>query len=238
MSTKTIGRIVGALFLLAFVVYMTGEALVDSGAGTPAVLADVADTHTQIAGGALLMLLNSAVVVSIGVLAFPVLKPRHEITAYAYLVTRVIEAVVMAVGVLCLLLLIPLAQAYADAGARDGSVLPALARIAQDGNQYSYQTAMIGLGIGSVLFCRALFRARLVPRSLAVLGIVGYPVLAGGMILEVLGYGVAPAHYVLGGLFEVALGVLLIVRGFPVRQPPPGPATAVSDPHREAAHVD
>jgi hypothetical protein len=71
----------------------------------------------------------------------------------------------MAVGILSLLLLITLAKEYADGGAGDASVLPSLARVAQEGNQYSYQIAMIGLGLGSVMFCRVLFRARLVPNS-------------------------------------------------------------------------
>ncbi len=190
---KTTGRIVGALILLGFVVYIAGSALVDSGSGTVAVLSDVVDNQMQISAGALLMLINSAAVVSIGVLVFPVLKPHHEISAYAYLITRVFEAVILAVGILCLLLLIPLGQAYVDAGAGDGSVLPSLARVAQEGNQYAYQIAMIGLGLGSLLFCRVLFRARLVPRSMAVWGMVGYAVLLAGAILEVLGYGVSLA---------------------------------------------
>lgn len=215
MSTRTSGRIVGALILLAFVLYGGGMALVDSGSGAPAVLADVADNQMQISAGALLMLLNSAVVAGIGVVAFPVLKLHDEISAYAYLVTRVFEAVMLAVGVVLLLLLVPLGSEYADAGAGDAPVISSLARVAQEGNQYAYQFAMIGLGLGSVLFCRVLLRARLVPRSIAVWGLVGYPIMAAGMMLDVLGYDVGLALLVPGGLFEVALGVLLVVKGFP-----------------------
>ena len=119
MSSRTTGRIVGALFLVAFIAYGGGSALVNAGSGTPAVLADAGDNQMQISAGALLMLLNSAVVASIGVAAFPVLKRHHEISAYAYLITRVFEAVVLAVGVVFLLLLVPLGQEYIDAGASD-----------------------------------------------------------------------------------------------------------------------
>jgi len=218
MSTRTIGRIVGALFLLAILAYGTGSALVVSGADTTDVLSDVADNPMQVSVGALLMLINSAAVVGIGVLAFRVLKPHHEISAYAYLIGRAIEAVMLAVGIVFLLLLVPLGQEYADAGADDASVLPSLVRFAQEGNQYSYQMAMISLGLGSLLFCRVLLRARLVPRFMAVWGMVGYAIFAAGGSLEVLGYGVGLALSVPGGLFEVALGVLLIARGFPVGQ--------------------
>lgn len=232
MSSKTLGRIVGALFLLAFVVYMTGGELAGSDASTPAAAADITASQTGIAAGALLMLANSVIVIAIGVLVLPVLRQRHEIAAHAYLVTRVAEGVVMAVGVLGLLL-VPLGQALAGTGAGEGSVFAALAQAAREANQYAYQVAMIGLGLGSVPFCRALFAERLVPRPLAALGIVGYPVLAAGMVLEVLGYGVAPAHYVLGGLFEVILGVLLIAKGFPDPRDTQAPATAVAVAERE-----
>jgi Domain of unknown function (DUF4386) len=213
MTTRASGRIVGALFLLAFVVYGGGSALVESGSGAPAVLSDVAENQMQISAGALMILLNSVVVASIGVLAFPILRRRHTISAYAYLIARVLEAVMLAAGALCLLLLIPLSREYAEAGANDASVLPALARVAQDGNQNAYHFAMIFLGLGSLLFCRVLLRARLVPRFMAVWGRVGYAIVAAGMMLEVLGYSLGMALWIPGGLFEFALAVQLSVRG-------------------------
>lgn len=217
---ETTGRIVGAFFLLAFVVYSAGDAVINAASG--GTLSDAVGSQTWIAAGALLMLVNSAIVAAIGVLVFPVLKPHHERTAHAYLTARVFEAVLLAVGVLFLLLLIPLAQAYADAGAGGDSVYPPLAGVAKAGNQYALRIGMIGLGLGSVLFCRALFQARLVPRPLALLGIVGYPLLVAGEALGVLGYDVGMIHYAPGGVFEVALGVLLLVKGFP-RRPDPSP---------------
>ncbi|MGJ6964864.1 DUF4386 domain-containing protein [Streptosporangium sp. G11] len=242
MRARTSGRIVGALILLGYVVYMAGSALAGSGSGpggTAAPPGDAGDVGDQMrmSAGALLMLVNSAAVVGIGVLVFPVVRLHHEISAYAYLVTRVFEAAMMAVGTLCLLLLIPLGREYADAGAGGGSVLPALARVAQEGNFYSYQIAMTGLGIGSVLFCRALFRARLVPRFMAVWGIVGYVIFAAGSMLEILGYGVGLALSVPGGLFEIALAVLLIVKGFPAvrSRDPEGVAGRVEVPVAQGA---
>jgi len=241
MSTKMTGRIVGALFLLAFVVYgVVGGALVESGAGSPAVLTEVIDHQAQIAVGALLMLLNSAFVIAIGVLVFPILRPHHEISAYVYLITRVVEAVILAVGVLCLLLLLPIAQTYADLGANSTSVLPSLAHLGQEANHYAMLLAMIGLGLGSLMFCRVLFRARLIPRPMAVWGMAGYAVLATGAVLEVLGYEVFMALTIPGGLFEIALGVLLALKGFPAREneiPAGADATAAAGPSREALDV-
>lgn len=68
------------------------------------------------------------------------------------------------------------------------------------------------LALGSLLFCRVLFRANLVPSFMAKWGMVGYAIFAAGGIFEVLGYGVDLAMSVPGGLFEIALGVLLIAK--------------------------
>ena len=66
--------------------------------------------------GALLMLLNSAVVAAIGVVVRPVLRRHDETSALAYLVSRVVEAVVLAVGVVLVLRLMPVAAEYALPG--------------------------------------------------------------------------------------------------------------------------
>ncbi|MEV8442810.1 DUF4386 domain-containing protein [Actinosynnema sp. NPDC051121] len=177
MSSRAIGRSAGVLFLLAFVVYGGGSALVGSGSS---------------AAGGLLMLVNSAVVAGIGVLAFPVLRPHSELTAHAYLVGRAVEAALLAVGVVFVLLPEP---------------VPA-------GNHYSYQVAMMSVATAGVLFCRVLFRARLVHRAIAVWGVIGYAAFLLGAVLEVLGHPVGVVLSIPGGLFELALGVLLIVKGF------------------------
>lgn len=210
MSTKTIGRIIGALYLVAFVVYIAGGELVTAGSAS---LPDVASHQRQIAGGALLMLLNSVAVVLNGVIAFPVVRSRHEISAYGYLVSRTIEGVVLAVGILFLLLLIPLAQQYTSTG---DSALPALAQITKDANDYAYQIGMLAVCLAGLIFSRVLLRARLVPAFLAVWGLAGYAVFLAGTILEVLGFGAGLVLSIPGGLFEVALGVWLLAKGFEI----------------------
>ena len=216
MSTATTGRVMGALFLTAFVFYLAGNALVDS----------AGDSAALISTGALLMLVNSVVVAGIGVLAVRILRPRHETSAYAYLAARTIEAVLLAVGVVFVLLLVPLAGRPA--------VPAAAAEILREGNRYCYQIAMISLGVGSLLFCQALLRARLVPRPMALWGLVGYAVFLLGAVLEILGHRVGVALSAPGGLFELALGALLLLRGFPAD---PHLDTAAAGATRPAAQI-
>ena len=169
MSTRTRGRVVGSLFWLAMLAYLSGTVLVGAAAGRPVLTA----------AGALLMLLNAAVVAAIGILVRPVLRRSDETSALAYLISRLAEAVLLAVGVVFVLRLMPVAA------------------------EYAYQVAMIAVGLGGVVFTWVLVRARLVPRFVALWGLVGYALLGLGAALEVLGVGVGLLLSVPGGLFEV-----------------------------------
>ena len=127
-TARTTGRIVGALFLLAYVVYLAGGALAGSGSASTVVLSHVAGHQLQISAGALLMLANSAAVIGIGVLIFPVLGRHHKNSAYGYLAAQVAQGLMLAVGIVFLLLRIPLAQQYAERGdfapSHDGEGVP------------------------------------------------------------------------------------------------------------------
>lgn len=78
---------------------------------------------------------------------------------------------------------------------------------------------------GGLVLTYLLYVSRLVPRALALLGLVGYACLGIGVPLDLLGVldmdsGAGQALLVPGGLFEaLALPIWLIVKGF--RTPPP-----------------
>jgi len=81
MTIRTSGRIAGALFLAAFILYGVGAALGDA------------------PGGIALVLLNSIAVIVIGLLIRRWLRPDVPGVADRYLWARVAEAVLLAVGV-------------------------------------------------------------------------------------------------------------------------------------------
>lgn len=77
-----------------------------------------------------------------------------------------------------------------------------------------YQVAEMLLGLGCIFLCSLLFRARLVPRLLAMWGAIGYAFLMTGAVAEIFGIHIGLVFSIPGGLFELTLGVWLIVRGF------------------------
>ena len=71
LSLKTTRRIVGALFLSAFILYGGGTSLVVSSVGDETAVPANADSLAQLCAGSALLLLNSAALVLLGVLAVP-----------------------------------------------------------------------------------------------------------------------------------------------------------------------
>jgi hypothetical protein len=146
---------------------------------------------------------------------FPILKQQHsERIAIGYLAARIVDAVFIAVMVLFILLQIPLASEYIKAGASDTSYLQALSTMFEQVNLYAYHIAMFTLGIAGLLLCYTFYRAKLVPRLVAVWGLVGYAIILCGSLLEVLGFNLLTIHAIPGGLWELFIGVWLIVKGF------------------------
>src|SRR4051794_34095445 len=190
-SLRRTARIVGVLFLAGFLSYGVGNfiatGIVRSG--------DRSGSTALFVTGAALMLLNSAIVIGIGVLMLPILRAHNTAVAAGYLGTRIFEGVVLAIGVVSLIGL-------------SGSA-------AIDANSVVYNVAEAGLGIGSLFFCALLFRTGLVPRFLAVWGFIGYACIAGGTLLELFGVaGAGLVGAVPGGLFELTFAIWLIARGF------------------------
>lgn len=213
-SNQKIAKAVGILFLAGMVAGVTGNIFIQSILSAPDPLSTISANSMKLAIGAMLMLMTSAWDATHGILMFPVLKPHSELIALGYLSFRIVNAVFLALQVLFILLQIPLGDEYLKAGTTDPSYLQALSTQFIQVNLYAYQIAMIFVGLACVLMCYILYRAKLVPRFLAVWGFIGYATILCGSLLEVMGFDLRLLHTIPGGLWELFIGVWLIVKGF------------------------
>ena len=218
---------VGVLLLGAFATYGGGTALVNTVLAADDPASTLATGEMALRVGAILMLADALFVVVIGVLLYAVGREFSERIAVSYLATRILEAVGLAVGVMFVLLPVTLGgQVVGD--------VATLTTVAEQGNAIAYRVAMIALGIGSVPFWYLAYRVRLIPRVLAALGIAGYAIFFSGYALDLLGLDVGLLAAIPGGLFEIAVALWLIVKGFSVPDvdPQPEAANAVLAPSR------
>ena len=211
---RTTARVVGVVYLAGFVVGIVGMGLFQAILGAPDYLSTVSANRMTIAIGAILWLMPVVGDAAHGVLMFPILKPHNERIAVGYLAARIVEAVFIAIMVLFILMQIPLGSAYVQAAAPDASYLQALGTLFTQAQLYAYEIAMSTLGISGLMLCSTLYKANLVPRWLAIWGLLGYATILVGMVSAVMGSGLGDLFSLPGGLWEVFVGVWLIVKGF------------------------
>ena len=125
--------------------------------------------------GSLLWSINNIGLVFIAVFAFPVLRKLDEALAVGYLASRIIEGTIMMVGIMATLLLIPLSQEFLQAGAPQNSWFLTLGDVLKQAKFLGLsEVSLPMLGLGGSLFTWMLFRYRLVPRVISVVGLIGY----------------------------------------------------------------
>lgn len=217
VSYRWSARIVGVLIILGYLTYGVPQGTHIQPLTTAAdPLAAIAANPTQLTVGALIMAINSAAVIGISLFIYPIVRQYNETVAVGYVATRVFESIVMVGGIISLLLLVPLSQAYVQASGVAASSLQAVGLLAVQGDFFAYHIAMIGLSIGSLPLCYLLYQTQLVPRVIPIFGLIGYPALLMLMTVEILGAGSGPIYllYIPGAVFEIGLALWLIARGF------------------------
>ncbi len=206
-------RLLGGLFLIVFLAYGLGNGMVQAVQGQNAPFQTILAQSMQLRIGGLLVFSNSIFVVLIGILFFPILKEKHLVLALAYLISRAFEGLLLLIGAIALLSpLAWLGQAKNEA-AEQLLFQQNWLLLAQKINFWAYQSGMICLGLGSLGFCWGLMRFKLVPSWLAIWGLLGYASLLLGAILEFFGFPLGIWFSIPGGLFELVLGIWLLVKG-------------------------
>lgn len=221
-SDRRTGIVVGVLFIMATVASILGAAAQGSVLDDPDYLVQIAANDTRVTLAALLYLLAATSAVATAFLLFPILRRHAEGLATGYVVFRVFENVLYAVGVVGMLVMVTVGTSGGVETAGDSAVLVGTGLSAL--NHWAVLVGtLIFFSIGSVVLNYVLYRWGLVPRWLSVWGLIG-AVLA--FIYGLLGFfGVetemGSPYMVLAmpiALQEMVFAVWLIAKGFNQRQ--------------------
>jgi hypothetical protein len=212
---RIISRVVGVIYLAGFVVGIAGNLMIQSILGETNRLSAISANSITLAIGASLWLMAVAGDAAHGVLMFPILKQHSENIAIGYLAARIVDAVFIAIMVLFILIQIPLGSELLKASSPGGaSYLQSLSMVFAKSQQYAYEIGMISLGLAGLMLCYTLNITKLIPQWLALWGLVGYASIFFGMVSAIMGSGLGDVSSIPGGLWEVFMGVWLIVKGF------------------------
>jgi hypothetical protein len=218
-SSRRTATIVGLLFLAQTVAFIIAEQLITGVLKGADYLAGVPAEANALTLGGLFAALCGVAVVGIAVLLFPLLKPTSEPLALGYVCERVIELVLQLVFFLVVpLLMIAIGNRLRD-GTVDASTSQSLGPILKALHDEAIVVLYLVTSVGGTILAVLLYRSLLVPRWIAVLGLIGYPALFVGCILDLFGVtdvtkGAGLIAVAPGGLFELILPIWLLAKGF------------------------
>jgi Domain of unknown function (DUF4386) len=175
-------------------------------------------SHTGVLLGGFLEVIVALAGIGTAIALYPVVKRQNEGFALGFVTSRVIEAGLIFTGVVSLLSLVTLRQ---DLGGATGANAASLVTTAASHVATYKWTFVLGQnlmpGVNALLLGTLLYRSRLVPRALPVLGLIAGPLLIASVIATIFG-GIKLGSPILAGLpvaaWELSLGVWLVVKGF------------------------
>jgi hypothetical protein len=220
-SQRKIALVTGVFFIIiiipapiaAFILY--APVLND-----PNYIVDAGGADTIVKLGAFLEVIIAIAIIGTAVTLFPILKRQNEGFALGYVAARVLESTVIVVGIISLLSVVSLRQDFAGAAGADAASLTTAGKslVAIHDWTFLFGPGLMS-GVNGVLLGYLMYSSRLVPRPLALVGLVGGPLLFASGVAVLL--GVIEAGSVWQGIstipvaaFEVLLGIWLIVKGF------------------------
>jgi len=214
-------RIFGALFLLPFVTSIAGSLLY----GPVLDQADYVlngDANGRITLGALLEI--GLIIANIGtaVVLYPTARRYSEVISLSFVASRIVESTVIAVGASSVLAIVTLNQdSTGDAGAL---LVQAESLVAVKDWTFLFGPGFcVGVGNGIILGA-LMWKSGLIPRRLALLGLVGGPLIlirATLIMFDVVDHGDPTDILAVPEiLWELSLGLYPLVKGFNI---PPAP---------------
>ena len=158
--------------------------------------------------------------VATAVFLYPVTRRVSRTAAIGFVTTRVVEAATIIAGTMCVMAVVSLKAHYAGATGADASSLRVTGEALVATRQWSF---LLGPGIipglNALFLGYAVYRARLVPRVIPTIGLVGAPLLFTSALVTLMGgwAQVSPVATLMAlpiAIWELSLGVYLTVKGF------------------------
>jgi hypothetical protein len=220
-STRRTSFVTGVLFVITFVTSIPAALMLYTPVLDDANYIVGAGTDGGVALGALLEVLLIVANVGTAVVLFPVLKRQNEALALGYVGARLMESTFIAIGIVSVLAVVTLRQDFAAAAGADPSSLVTAGKSLVAVHDWTFLLGpgfIVGLGNGLILGW-LMYRSGLVPRGMALLGLIAGPLLCAagiGMLFGVFELGSAPQVIATAPEFvwELSLGIYLMVKGF------------------------
>ena len=212
--------VAGVFFIVAAVAAIIGLALYGPVLNNVNYIVSVPGNDTSVLAGAFFEVLVVIAVIGTAVALFPIVRKQNEGIALGYVAGRVVEGVVIAVGILSLVTVVTLRQDYAGATGANAATLVLVGKAFVTLHNWTFLFGPnVALGVNTLMLAYLMYRSQLVPRFIALIGLIGGPLIfASGMAVlfglyqQVSLWGAITAIPVFA--WEMSLAAWLIAKGF------------------------
>ncbi|MBG6089629.1 DUF4386 domain-containing protein [Actinomadura viridis] len=230
-AVQRTARIAGVWFILTFVLSIPAVLLYDPVLNDPNYILG-AGADTQVRLGALLEILTAVANVATAVVLFPILKRQSESIALGYIGLRIVEATLIVMGVVSVLAVVALRQDLAGGGGADATLIGQSLVALKDQTFLLGPAFCAGFGNG-LLLGYLMYRSGLVPRPMALIGLIGGPIACATATAVLFGAyeQQSPVNFLFTApeiVWELSLGIWLIIKGF-------SPAPLITEAARDSA---
>jgi hypothetical protein len=171
---------------------------------------------TQVLLGCFLDLINAFACIGTAVALYPVVKRQNGSAALGFVTSRVMEAAIIVIGVVSLLTVVTLRQDLAGTAGADAASLVTTGQSLVATRNWTFLLGPdLMAGINALLLGTLMYRSRLVPRVIPLMGLIGGPLLIAASVA--IFFGASSLLLIAAipvALWEFSLGVYLVVKGF------------------------
>jgi Domain of unknown function (DUF4386) len=179
-----------------------------------------AGSDAQVQLGALLEAILIIANIGTAVVLYPIVRRQNEVAAIGYVTARVMECAIIAVGIFSVLSIVTLRQDLAGSGADTASLVTAgRSLVALHDWSFLFGPGLFAGVASGLLLGYLMYRSGLVPRQMAIVGLVGGSLLTVAFVCVL--FDVFEAGSTPQGLFtlpefvwELFLGIYLTFKGF------------------------
>jgi hypothetical protein len=216
-SPRKLAAIAGALYLITFLSSIPAVLMLAPILDNPEYIISTG-VDNQIIVASVLDLVNALACIGTAVVLFPLTRRVNEAAALGFVTSRMFEAAIIIVGVMALFTVVTLRQPDASGAEADTLTMIGGALVALRDWTFVFGPGLMA-GINALLLGYVLYRARLVPRIIPMLGLIGGPLLISSTVGVMLGInepisvwaGIATAPIF---FWELSVGLWMLITGF------------------------
>jgi hypothetical protein len=234
LDTQKTARLFGWLFIATFITSIGAKILFVGGVGgTFSELRFVpgALSATKVQLGAILEFGVIATNIATAVVIYPIVKRQSEMVSLGYVTARIVESAFILVGIMSIMSIVSVSDALAGATGAEATALTVQGSSLAATYDWAFLFGpglVVGFGNGLMLGY-LMYKSGLVPRRMAVLGLVGGPLLIASFVMILFGVyenGSGPAFLLALPeiVWEASLGIYAAWKGFK-----PSPVTRTID---------